>query len=225
MYLVDRTKTTCRPCAYLPCATEGCPYAVIHPKSKFCCASCKNGKHKHNRTDHQRLPPIGRAQGEWVKLRPCLTNGCDRAVDCTKTSLRCCQCCGPAAGRKHDDAICDALYVVGAPPKRRLAAQVDRLVTSACRSLYENAMHTFRQLEARRRESTLKLHGKSAAAAKRVCKLLYESGLKLAMRRQEAQQAREMQLSTIVQRERARTEMERRERQRLYELQNGWLAA
>ena len=225
MYLIDRTKqTTCRPCAFLPCATEGCPYAVIKKGTAYCCMNCKNGKNKHSRCDHTKLPMIDRAQAEWEKLKPCATRGCDHAIYSSSTALHCCRLCSLGRGHKHDDK-CDPLFIVGAAPQRRMLARVDRFVTSACRGLYESAMSTFRQLEARRRQSILVVRGKASPAASKACQILYSEGVKAAARKVDSQVQRQTQLSTMVQREQARTKAEREERQRIYDAQNGWLVA
>lgn len=227
-YLVDRPRapqrdgSPQRAKAYLPCATEGCPFAVTQPGARHCCASCRSRLGRHSKACAcVQVPAISRAHGEWARLRPCATKGCDRAVAC-HAGLHCCRGC---ARHRGCDGTCDNVCLVAGTSTtgRRDAARVDRLVTSACRVMYQEALYVRRHLETLRRPEVLR--GRPSPAAKEACVTLYESAIKYAQRRQQSQRQRELQLSTIALRERERTEHERRERRAIYEAQNGWLTA
>ena len=206
--------------AYLPCAADGCPFAVtFRGGMRYCCFGCerkyledgsvpRTGLDHHSRAClHCTVPRAAQGRNaEWAKLKLCSVGGCGRAIPWHATV--CCRLCGPHHGHEHD-ATCDSVYIVpsSVATNRRKAASVERNLTSACRGIYENAMADLRQLVEHRRltsahrridPSPLVLKTVSRVA-REACATLYEQAQRLTQRRLKVKQQREQQLSTMAQ--------------------------
>ena len=217
--------------AFLPCASPGCKCAVTRPNASHCCISCKNGKGRHSKSCKQ----FGLQMyfgDEWHKLKPCATPGCMRAV-ASHAGPYCSASCPQHRGRSyigHDNTRSDICLAVssGGPTEanRRLATRVDQRVTSAGRTLYSAGVTNRKYAELRTSQILAPQRSKiisSRAEIARRCAELYEAGQRLAHRKQETQQKRELQLSTMMESHMKASFEQRQERQRLYEMQNPWL--